>query len=160
MNGYQSMKDNKQKNEVTEVLINGKVYSIAGADGAYIQKVAAFLNRKLAEIKTVQGYNHMSEEYRTLMLELNVCDEYFRALDDNAALRERADEMERELYSVKHDMVGTRLKLENALKQQEVLEARCEEWKRRYEDLSGGTSYGEQAEEPEGRIISITPKAQ
>ena len=91
------MKDNKQKNEVTEVLINGKVYSIAGADGAYIQKVAAFLNRKLAEIKTVQGYNHMSEEYRTLMLELNVCDEYFRALDDNAAVRERADEMEREL---------------------------------------------------------------
>ena len=57
-------------------------------------------------------------------------------------------------------MVGTRLKLENALKQQEVLEARCEEWKRRYEELSGGTSYGEQAEEPEGRIISITPKAQ
>ena len=154
------MKDNKQKNEVTEVLINGKVYSIAGADGAYIQKVAAFLNRKLAEIKTVQGYNHMSEEYRTLMLELNVCDEYFRALDDNAALRERADEMERELYSVKHDIVGTRMKLEAALKQQEVLEKRSEEWKQRYEELRSGETFPDEDEESTEDIITIKPKAQ
>ena len=127
------------ESEVTEVLINGKAYSLSGADSTYIQKVAAFLNRKLAQVKGAQGYNHMSEEYRNLLLDLNICDEYFRALADIEELRASMNEKDRELYSVKHDIVGTKLKLEAALKQQEVLEQRCEEWKQRYESLKNGT---------------------
>ena len=154
------MKTNIQRSETTEVLINGKVYSLTGADSAYIQKVAAFLNRKLAEVKTVSGYNHMSDEYRTLLLELNISDEYFRAMDDMTKMRERMEEMERELYSVKHDIVGTRMKLEAALKQQEVLEQRCEEWKQRYEELRDGADTDGMAEDisPED-IITIKTKA-
>ena len=83
--------------DTTEVLINGRVYSLSGADGAYIQKVAAFMNRKLAEVKNVQGYNHMSDEYRTLLLELNLCDEYFRAEEEMEKLRASMEEMQREL---------------------------------------------------------------
>lgn len=133
-----TMKDNRMEPEITEVLINGRAYSLSGADSAYIQKVAAFLNRKLAEVRSVQGYNHMSEEYRNLLLNLNVCDEYFRALSDMEELRASIDEKDRDLYSVKHDIVGTKLKLEAALKQQEVLEQRCEEWRQKYESLKDG----------------------
>ncbi len=145
--------------DTTEVLINGKVYSLSGADGAYIQKVAAFINRKLAEVRTVQGYNHMSDEYRTLLLELNLCDEYFRAMDEMEKMRSSMEDMERELYSVKHDIVGTKLKLEASLKQQEVLEGRCEEWHRKYEELRSGEENAG-GESPEGSsIIAIKNKA-
>lgn len=146
--------------DTTEVLINGRVYSLSGADGAYIQKVAAFMNRKLAEVKNVQGYNHMSDEYRTLLLELNLCDEYFRAEEEMEKLRVSMEEMQRELYSVKHDIVGTRLKLEASLKQQEVLEGRCEEWKQRYEELRSSTDEAEGAHDRDGRgIIPLKNKA-
>ncbi|HIU88508.1 MAG TPA: cell division protein ZapA [Candidatus Avilachnospira avistercoris] len=154
------MKMNDTKNEITDVLINGKVYSLSGADSAYIQKVAAFLNRKTAEIKTTSGYNHLSDEYRSLLLELNICDEYFKALNDMSDMRERMEEMERELYSVKHDIVGTRMKLEAALKQQEVLEKRSEEWKQRYEELRSGETFPDEDEESTEDIITIKPKAQ
>ena len=50
------------------------------------------------------------------------------------------EEKERELYAVKHDMVSTQMKLEAALKQQEKLGERMEEWKKKYEELKAETN--------------------
>ena len=43
--------DNTEKAVSTDVLIGGKVYSLAGADAEHLQRVAALLNSKLVEVR-------------------------------------------------------------------------------------------------------------
>ena len=125
-----------KKENQTEVLIDGKVYAISGEEKTdYIQKVAQFVNEKLQEVRTIPGYKRMEEEYRELLLNLNIADAYFKEKEAFERLSEDMEEKERELYAVKHDMVSTQMKLEAALKQQEKLGERCDEWKKKYEEL-------------------------
>ncbi len=121
----------------TDVLIAGKVYSLKGADQEHLQKVAAFLNRKIVEVRNIQGYKKLDPEYKELLMDLNLADEYFKVSDELAKLKEEMDAKENELYAARHELVSLKLKLENALRQQNVLEKRSEEWKNRYEELKG-----------------------
>ena len=63
----------------TEVLIDGKVYTISGAEDTYMQQVAAFINKKLEEIRKIPGYSRLDSEYKRLLLNLNLADEYFKS---------------------------------------------------------------------------------
>ena len=63
----------------TQVLIDGKIYTMSGYESEeYLQRVAAWLNNKLAEIKGAEGYARMSLEMRCLLLNLNTADDYFK----------------------------------------------------------------------------------
>lgn len=126
-----------EKRNGTEVLIGGKVYSLAGADASYLQKVSGYLNSKILEVKSAQGYRSLDADYRELLLNLNIADDFFKAESEKEEYRKKAEELEKELYAVRHDIVSTKLKLENSLKQQEVLEARVDEWKDKYSSLAG-----------------------
>ncbi len=132
--------DNKTSEQTTDVLIGGKIYSLAGGDAVYLQKVAGLLNAKLAEVRNTPGYKHLDPEYRQLLLNLNLADEYFKARDEADQYRAEAAARESELYTARHELVSLRMKLENALKQQDVLERRVEEWKNRCEELRGAQS--------------------
>ena len=130
-----------KKPNLTEVLIDGKIYSVSGEENAeYIQKVAQFVNEKIQEVRTLPGFKRLDEEYQTLLLNLNLADAYFKEKEEVIRLAEAAEEKERELYAVKHDMVSTQMKLEAALKQQEKLGERMEEWKKKYEELKAETN--------------------
>lgn len=148
-------KNVRQGTKTTEVLIDGHVYSLMGADSAYLQEVAAFLNGKLTEVKRLPGYRKMEEEYRNLLLNLNIADEYFKAQQEVERYRLEAEEMQKELYGIKHDMVSTKMKLETALKQQEIIEKRSEEWKKKYEDAQ---KKGEDAQKKSGAAGSASRK--
>ncbi|MCQ2401204.1 MAG: cell division protein ZapA [Lachnospiraceae bacterium] len=126
-----------EKRSGTEVLIGGKVYSLAGADASYLQKVSGYLNSKIAEVKTAPGYRSLDADYRALLLNLNIADDYFKAQAEKEGYQKKAEELEKELYAARHDIVSTKLKLENSLKQQDVLEARALEWKEKYQSLAG-----------------------
>ena len=53
------------KNE-TKVVIGGKVYTLSGYEGEeYIQKVASYLNGKIDELQSEEGYNHLSSDLRS-----------------------------------------------------------------------------------------------
>ena len=130
-----------KKPNLTEVLIDGKIYSVSGEENAeYIQKVAQFVNEKIQEVRTLPGFKRLDEEYQTLLLNLNLADAYFKEKEEVTRLAEAAEEKERELYAVKHGMVSTQMKLEAALKQQEKLGERMEEWKKKYEELKAETN--------------------
>lgn len=128
-----------EENKTTDVLIDGKVYSLGGADGAYLQRVAAFLNEQLKTVKGIAGYKHMDSAYQQLLLNLNLADAYFRQQAETEKYRAETEKLEKELYAVKHEIVGTKLKLEASLKQQEIVEQRGDDWKRKYEELKGKT---------------------
>jgi len=121
-----------------DVLIGGKVYHLSVADPEYLQKVSNYLNRKISECKTSEGFRGLDAEYKELFLKLNIADDYFKAEKENEELRKKLQELEEELYAIRHDAVSTRMKLENSLKQQEVLEGRVRELNERKNNYNRG----------------------
>ena len=120
----------------TEVLIDGKIYTVSGAEDTYMQQVAAFINKKLEEVRKIPGYSRLDSEYKRLLLNLNLADEYFRSeLELKKLVKEKA-ESEKDLYSLKHDLISTQMKLDAALKQQKSIEKSYGELKAKYEELT------------------------
>lgn len=75
----------------TEVLIDGKIYTLSGYESEeYLQRVATYINNKLAELKKLDGYARLSQELKSILLELNVADDYFKCQESGGDGRRRA----------------------------------------------------------------------
>ena len=106
-----------------EVLIDGSVYTLAGAEEkSYFQKVAAYINDKIEQLRSQPGFTKQNDNYQTVMVELNIADDYFKAIDRLKAMEAQKAYMERETYSLKHELVSTQMKLEAALRNLEDLQ--------------------------------------
>ena len=93
----------------TEVLIGGKVFTLSGFESEdYLQKVSTYLNHKLDECSNSEGYRKQSAETRSILLALNIADDYFKAKD-------------KEMYDLKHELISVQIKLENAEKAMDKL---------------------------------------
>ena len=63
----------------TEVLIGGKVFTLGGFESEeYLQKVSTYLNHKIAECTAAENYRRQSAELRSILLSLNIADDYLR----------------------------------------------------------------------------------
>ncbi|MCI9359390.1 MAG: cell division protein ZapA [Hungatella sp.] len=108
-----------------EVLIDGKIYTLGGIEEAqYLQRVAGYINEKTSQMKRQEGFTKQSQEYQAVMIELNIADDYFKAVDRAAASEKRRDDMEKETYSLKHELVTTQMKLEDAKGQLKELQGK------------------------------------
>lgn len=97
----------------TEVLIDGRIYTLGGnEDEAYMQRVASYINEMIATMKRQEGFTKQSAEYQTVMVELNMADDYFKARERIARLEQQKAEMEKEIYSLKHELVSMQMKQE------------------------------------------------
>ena len=97
----------------TQVLIDGKIYTLGGAeDESYLQRTASYVNEKNNMLRRLPGFTKQSEEYQVAMAELNMADDYFKALDQAREAQRQRDELERESYSIKHELVNSQMKLE------------------------------------------------
>lgn len=102
-----------QKN-YTEVLIDGTIYTLGGVEGeSYLQKVAVYLNDKIGKVRQQKGFSKQSAEYQALMIELNIADDYFKEQERADLLAEQKAAMEKDAYSLKHELITTQMKLEN-----------------------------------------------
>lgn len=106
------------KGKETDVLIDGKIFTLAGEDPGYIQQLSGYINSKIAEVRREPVYRTMDSDYRQLMLEMNIADDYFRAKQEAKELAEKCAQLEKELYAARHDAVSSKVKLENTLKNQ------------------------------------------
>jgi len=96
---------------VAEVLIDGKVIRLGGYESAeYLQKVATYINGKIYEFNEIDGYKRQSADYRNLMLQLNIADDYFKAKKQADNLLKEYEGKDKEIYDLKHDLVTSRLK--------------------------------------------------
>lgn len=101
-----------------EVLIDGKIYTLGGTeDEHYLQRVASYINEKTAQLKRQEGFTKQSQEYQAVMIELNIADDYFKATNRAAVSERQRDEMEKESYGLKHELVTTQMRLENTTKE-------------------------------------------
>lgn len=105
----------------TEVLIAGKIFTLSGYESEeYLQKVATYINNKIAEFKKLDGYNHQTKENKSILLELNIADDYFKARKQVEMVEEELSEKDKELYDLKHELINAQIQLEN---QEKDLEA-------------------------------------
>ena len=105
----------------TEVLIAGKIFTLSGYESEeYLQKVATYINNKIAEFKKLDCYNHQTKENKSILLELNIADDYFKAKKQVEMVEEELSEKDKELYDLKHELINAQIQLEN---QEKDLEA-------------------------------------
>ncbi len=121
------------KKNTAEVLINGKIYTISGYEStAYLHKVATFLNELEEDISKTENYNMLSPDEKQLLKNMNLADVYFKANDAREELEHQVEDKDREIYSLKHDLIDARMEKDKLLQQIKELETKlAEEQKRR-----------------------------
>lgn len=97
-----------------EVIIGGKVYTLCGYESEeYLQKVASYINNKLAEYNSMEGFRRASLDMQNVLIQINLADDYFKAKGRIAALEEELEAKDKEVYDLKHELVTTQMKMEN-----------------------------------------------
>ena len=98
----------------TEVIIGGKVFTLSGYESEeYLQKVASYINNKMNEYNKVDSYRRQPFERQSVLLQLNIADDYFKAKKQIEKFEEEIKSEEKELYDLKHELISTQIKLEN-----------------------------------------------
>ena len=112
----------------TEVIIGGKVFTLSGYESEeYLQKVASYINNKMNEYSKVDSFKRQPLDTQSVLLQLNVADDYFKAKKQISVLEEELAGKEKELYDLKHELISSQIKLENAEKQIKALQAQLNE---------------------------------
>lgn len=98
----------------TEVLIGGKVFTLSGYESEeYLQRVSSYINHKMAECASVEGYRRQSAEMRSTLLALNIADDYFKAKRQGSALEQDVELKNKEMYDLKHELISNQIKCES-----------------------------------------------
>lgn len=112
----------------TEVLIGGKVFKLSGFESEeYLQKVSTYLNHKITECENMEGYNRQTAESRSMLLALNIADDYFRAQRQGNALETDVEAKDQEMYALKHELISTQIKASNLEKELQAAKNQVQE---------------------------------
>ena len=102
----------------TEVLIGGKVYTLGGFEGEeYLQKVSSYLNQKINECASSDGYRKQSADTRNILLAINIANDYFKAKKQANTLESDIELKDKEMYDLKHELISAQIRLENTEKE-------------------------------------------
>ena len=111
-----------------EVIIGGKVFTLSGYESEeYLQKVASYVNNKINEYSKVDAFRRQPFEKQSVLLQLNVADDYFKAKKQIEVLEEEVKAKEKELYDLKHELISTQIKLENLEKSNKSMQTELNE---------------------------------
>ena len=112
----------------TEVLIGGKVFTLSGYESEeYLQKVASYINNKIAEYNKIDGFKRRPIDTQNVLLQLNIADDYFKSKKQIELMEEQLSEKEKELYDLKHELIATQIKLENTEKNSKNLQTKLDD---------------------------------
>ncbi len=96
-----------------DVIIGGKVYTLSGyEEEAYLQKVAAYINGRVQELKNQSGFAKQGSDMQNVLIQLNIADDYFKAKEENERLSRKLQEQNKELYSLKHELVSLKMRID------------------------------------------------
>ena len=129
------MSEIKDSSMQAEVVINGKVVPITGGETAYLQKVAAYINEKVAALKKSRMYGRQNSEQRNIMVWLNLADDCMQAREEAEELRREAERREAETYALKRELVEKRLEAEHAVEKMKEAKQKLKEACARIQEL-------------------------
>ena len=155
----------------TDVMIAGKVYTLSGyEEEGYLQHVASYINTKISEITERDEYRRIPNDMKSILIQLNIADDYFKAKKQYEAAEENYKKAEKDLFELKHELVDTQMKVEELLEklnrerqernQKSDRENRMEEnYKRleeRYEALAGNVKVAEERNRQFEEMLRLT----
>jgi cell division protein ZapA len=106
----------------TKVLIDGKIITLSGYESEeYLQKVASYINNKIAELSQISGYKRQTPETKHTLLSLNIADDYFKVKNMAESLEEDIEVKDKENYDIKHDLIAAQIQLEKMTRETEKL---------------------------------------
>ena len=82
---------------------------------------------KIEECTSSDGYRKQSAEARSVLLALNIADDYFKAKKQGGALESDIEAKDKEMYDLKHELISVQIKYENAEKALDKLKAENQE---------------------------------
>lgn len=107
-----------------QVVIGGKVYTLSGYESeAYLQKIALYINNKLAELNSVPSFKRLNSDMQKILVELNMADDYYKARKQIEALEADIEEKDRIEYDLKHELIAAQIHQEEAEVEIERLKA-------------------------------------
>lgn len=125
----------------TEVIIGGKVFTLSGYESEeYLQKVAMYINNKMAEYTKQDGFKRLPIDTQSVLLQLNIADDYFKAKKQIETLEEEIQNREKDMYDLKHELIASQIKLENTEKTVKKLMDEANEMTRKMMRLEGELS--------------------
>ena len=105
-----------------DVVIGGKVFRVCGYESEeYLQKVANYINGKIAEYTKEDSFRRMSPEMRANILYLNIADDSFKAKKLGDSLSEEIESKDKEIYDLKHELIATQIKADTSAKEVDEL---------------------------------------
>lgn len=101
---------------VVEITINGRRYRLSGTESnEYMQKAADHVNHMYMRLKEIPGFTRKSQDYQTLMMYLNLADEYLKHSGWTEEKQVAADtKAEETIYQLKMELIEARKKAEAA----------------------------------------------
>ena len=121
-----------EKKNVTEVVIGGKIYKLGGYESEdYLHQVASYLNNRITELKALDGYNRLPSVQKSLMLDLNTADDYFKATRQVEKPEADLSDKDRELYEVRHELVSAQVRLEEDQKRITSLKEEADDYQKK-----------------------------
>lgn len=126
-----------------QVIIGGKIITLGGYESEeYFQKVASYMNNKIAELSEMPGYTRQPMETKHTLLSLNITDDYFKAKKQAEIFEQDLQQKDQEMYDLKHELIALRMQIEEAQKkeqetseQKSLLEGKVKELEKELEDL-------------------------
>ena len=99
------------------VVIGDKLYTLSGyEEKEYLEQVASYINGKIDENK------RLSSDMRTVLLELNIADDYFKARERVLSTDENMKYKDQEITNLKHELVQNQLRTADLEKQLRALQ--------------------------------------
>ena len=107
----------------TEVLIGGKVFTLSGYESEdYMQKIASYINNKMTEYGKLDSFRRQSLDRQSVLLQLNIADDYFKAKNQVEKLEQDLEVKDREIYDLKHELISNQIRMESDAKSLKDLE--------------------------------------
>lgn len=126
-----------------QVIIGGKIITLGGYESEeYFQKVASYINNKIAELSGMPGYSRQPMESKHTLLSLNIADDYFKAKKQAEVFELDLQQKDQEMYDLKHELISIRMQIEEsqkqakeALEQKSLLEGKIKELEKELDEI-------------------------
>lgn len=130
----------EEKKRTMEVIIDGKVYTLAGEEPEeYMQRIASYVNNKMQELKAVPSYKKLSKDMQGILLALNISDDLYKTKEVVQMVKEEYDRKDKMIYDMTQQLTQEKLQAETARKLAEEYRHKINELQKRMIELETGT---------------------
>lgn len=111
-----------------EVIIAGKVYTVSGYESEeYLQKVASYINNKITELNSMDGFSRLNSDDQFTLMALNMADDLFKEKSNNSDVEKQSENKDKEIFDLKHELISLQIKIDEYEKTIKNLESEIKE---------------------------------